>query len=856
MSKRRASLASPENKRRKFTDQAQIDSFFSSPKKSTLNSSKSPTPSAKRSSRSSITKSNKPSSSQLTVSSTSREIIDVDLWDSDPVRPAASAEELDAVGPTHDSSPAAKPSVLVMSLSRNEGDFRCPPYETLPQDVSLFKPDPSLFFPPIHIGTKTSSIPYAFLAHTLSEVSGTRSRISIINALTNSFRVILMYDPASLLPAVYLLSNTLSPPYIQIELGLGPSAISQAIQHVSGLSSSALRKLYNKTGDPGDVAVEAKSNMRTLLPHPPLLVPSVYEALLKISKSKGQGASKQRQSIAEKLLVSAKGEETRFLVRTLCQNLRVGAVRTSILTALARAIVLTPLDPQSKLKNPEHSTWYATKTLLDAACPVMEGKPNPSRDTLYAMFKNAETLIRQVFCQHPNYDHIITGLFEVGLDGLAEKVPLTVGVPLYPTLGTPIRSLDEIYERLGDLPFTAEFKYDGQRAQIHAWKTTDDLVKVSIFSRHLEEMTSKYPDVVALVEHMLLSSKAQDFIMDSEIVAIDPSDGSLRTFQELSTRARKDVNLADVQIPVGVFGFDLMYLDGKKLLETDFRQRRALLQTRFPPLNTGSKEMARFDHVERCDSVDGRSAVETFWEKAMDSRSEGLMIKLLDTEIPEHNSDKEISSNRKPLFATYNADKRTFAWMKLKKDYVMEGGVSDSLDLIPIGAWNGNGRKAKFWSPILLGMWDPSSGCAVAVCKCMSGFTDAFYKDLTERYALTEDSDVCSQKPRWDCELGGFRPEVYFKPQEVWEIRGADITISPVSVAAKGLVSSTKGLSLRFPRFIRIREDKVLSQASTPQFLADMYTSQQGRSDKKGGNDEGDLVDADVSDSDVEEEDG
>ncbi len=428
MSKRRASLASPENKRRKFTDQAQIDSFFSSPKKSTLNSSKSPTPSAKQSSRSSITKSNKPSSSQLIVSSTSREIIDVDLWDSDPVRPAASAEELDAVGPTHNSSPVAKPSALVMSLSRNEGDFRCPPYETLPQDVSLFKPDPSLFFPPIHIGTKTSSIPYAFLAHTLSEVSGTRSRISIINVLTNSFRVILMYDPASLLPAVYLLSNTLSPPYIQIELGLGPSAISQAIQHVSGLSSSALRKLYNKTGDPGDVAVEAKSNMRTLLPHPPLLVPSVYEALLKISKSKGQGASKQRQSIAEKLLVSAKGEETRFLIRTLCQNLRVGAVRTSILTALARAIVLTPLDPQSKLKNPEHSTWYATKTLLDAACPIMERKPNPSRDTLYAMFKNAETLIRQVFCQHPNYDHIITGLFEVGLDGLAEKVPLTVGM--------------------------------------------------------------------------------------------------------------------------------------------------------------------------------------------------------------------------------------------------------------------------------------------------------------------------------------------------------------------------------------------------------------------------------------------
>ncbi|KAK0208810.1 ATP-dependent DNA ligase [Desarmillaria ectypa] len=751
-----------------------------------------------------------------------------------------------------------------MALSRDEDDFRCPPYETLSRDVSLFKPDPSLLFPPNDIGTtKTSSVPYAFLSHTLSEVSGTRSRISIINALTNAFRTILMHDPTSLLPAVYLLSNTLSPPYIQTELGLGPSAISQAIQHVSGLSSSALRKLYNKTGDPGDVAVEARSNTRTLLSHSPLLVPSVYSALLKISKSKGKGASKQRQSIAEKLLVSAKGEETRFLVRTLCQNLRVGAVRTSILTALARAIVLTPLDSQLKFTSPEHSTWYATKALLDGACSVVEDKSNPSRDILYTKFKNAETVVRQVFCQHPNYDHIITGLFEVGLDGLAEKVPLTVGIPLYPTLGTPIRSLDEIYERLGDLPFTAEFKYDGQRAQIHAWKAADDFVKVRIFSRHLEEMTSKYPDVVALVEHMILSSKAQNFIMDSEIVAINPSDGSLRTFQELSTRARKDVNLADVQVPVCIFGFDLMYLDGKKLLETDFRQRRALLQTRFPPLNTGSKDVARFDHVDRCDSVDGRPAVEAFWAKAIDSRSEGLMVKLLDTEISEHNLDKETSSNRKSLFATYNADKRTYAWMKLKKDYVMEGGISDSLDLIPIGAWNGNGRKAKFWSPILLGMWNPNSGCIVAVCKCMSGFTDIFYtinqrrtKDITERYALREDSDVCSQKPRWDCELGGFRPDVYFKPQEVWEIRGANITVSPVSVAAKGLVSSTKGLSLRFPRFIRVRKDKGVSQASTPQFLADMYASQQGKSGRKGGNDEGDLVDVDVSDSEAEEEEG
>lgn len=76
-----------------------------------------------------------------------------------------------------------------------------------------------------------------------------------------------------------------------------------------------------------------------------------------------------------------------------------------------------------------------------------------------------------------------------------------------------------------------------------------------------------------------------------------------------------------------------------------------------------------------------------------------------------------------------SADKRTSAWLKLKKDYV--AGLGDSLDLVPIGAWHGNGRKAQWWSPVLLAVWDPNMEKLVAVCKCMSGFSDAFYKVST-----------------------------------------------------------------------------------------------------------------------------
>lgn len=81
------------------------------------------------------------------------------------------------------------------------------------------------------------------------------------------------------------------------------------------------------------------------------------------------------------------------------------------------------------------------------------------------------------------------------------KTYLDIGIPLHPTLGSPTRSLDEIYERLGDLAFSAEFKYDGQRAQIHAKKDGQGKVAVKIFSRHLEDMTSKVISSLFQIKH-------------------------------------------------------------------------------------------------------------------------------------------------------------------------------------------------------------------------------------------------------------------------------------------------------------------------------------------------------------------
>ncbi|KAL1743853.1 ATP-dependent DNA ligase [Schizophyllum fasciatum] len=792
------------NKRHKAR-QARIDTFFSSPR-----------------------------APAHAVSPQTPEVIEIDSSD-DATEPKAGP----STAPSHASPPT--PFARTFSLKSNHAP---PSYPSLTTD--------SLSFDVAQVSAQWpagSPVPYSFLAHTLKSVSETKSRIAITDALTNCLRVVVQHHPASLLPTVYLLSNTVAPSYESVELGLGTS-ISKSIQQISGLSAGALRELYNQLGDAGDVAFTAKSKVRTLIPHPPLLVTGVYQSLLSIARCKGQGAVREKQKIVERLLIASKGEETRFLARTLTQNLRVGAVRTTILIALSRAIVLTPRPDgrPSALHAPEELLRAAKDKPSTAKVQKKFTEDDKARKQITALFSQAESLVKQVYVRHPCYEDIIAALVTQGLDGLDQHVSLTFGIPLMPTLGSPMRSLDEVYEILQDHPFAAELKYDGQRAQIHGQRDDTGKMAVRIFSRHLEDMTTKYPDVVHMVQIMCdNSTDITSFIIDSEIVALDPATGALKTFQELSNRARKDVQLADVRVAVGVFAFDLMLLDGQDLIGLPFRERRARLRSRFPAFVPGEKGIARLSHVDCCDSQLGREAIEEFMLKATESRCEGLMIKLLDNCEVEESDAKRAKTKRKPLPATYEPDKRTAAWLKLKKDYIT--GLGDSFDLVPVGAWHGNGRKATWWSPILLAL-KSEDGELVAVCKCMSGFTDAFYKALNDRYPLSEQSPTCSKQPLWGGEYGGFRPDVYFQPHEVWEVRAADITVSPVSVAAKGLVSDSRGLSLRFPRYIKTREDKGIDEATTAGQVARMYQQQQARGVYGGGNDDGDLLDVDVDEED------
>ena len=717
---------------------------------------------------------------------------------------------------------------------------------TVPFDENPLTFDPSRLIPDLkrHWATEGSNASYGLLTRCFVLVNSTQSRIKIVDTLVNFLRIIIEGDPESLLPAVWLATNAISPPYISLELGLGGSAISKALKKTCMLDNSGLKALYDKYGDAGDVAFEAKKRQTYTLRKPkPLTIKGVFESLVKVANSKGTGSQEFKQRIVERLLQDSQGaEESRYLVRTLCQHLRIGAVKTTMLIALSRAFLLS---------RPDGAT-FAIRLQSDLAKLKKEG--------LAEVYSKGEELVKACFARRPNYNDLVPCLLEVGIsEELLLRCGLGLHIPLRPMLGSITRDLSEMLTKLQGRDFSCEYKYDGQRAQVHC----DEQGKVSIFSRHLEVMTDKYPDLVALVPQ-IRGEGVSSFILEGEVVAIDQESGDLKAFQTLTNRARKDVAIESIKVAVCLFSFDLMYLNGEELLDRPFRERRELLRSLFVEIPN------RFTWVKNIDATSSDSeTVLEFFKSATDIKCEGIMVKVLDnvpnpalqadenhtdgvsettpapppplpaptkpsskksktkpkptaSDNPEENPPP--NTRRKPLLSTYTPDKRLDSWLKVKKDY---STTSDTIDLIPIAAWHGSGRKAKWWSPILLAVRNPSTGALEAVTKCISGFTDKFYKDNKERYNEANGQNLIA-RPGYVEYVGG-RPDVWFEPQEVWEMAFADITKSPTYRAAIGLVDEDRGLSMRFPRFVKVREDKGIDEASTADFLAELWFKQEAR---------------------------
>lgn len=167
-------------------------------------------------------------------------------------------------------------------------------------------------------------------------------------------------------------------------------------------------------------------------------------------------------------------------------------------------------------------------------------------------------ILKTVYSEVPSFDILLPVLVNEGPSALRKQCKLTVGVPVKPMLAHPTKSIQDVLHRFENCAFTCEWKYDGERAQIH--KLPDGTLQV--FSRNQENMTAKYPDLVEKLQGVT-DDTITSFVIDAEVVAWDVEKKVILPFQVLSTRKRKDVQTKDITVQVCLFGFDLLYLNGE-----------------------------------------------------------------------------------------------------------------------------------------------------------------------------------------------------------------------------------------------------------------------------------------------------
>ena len=594
-------------------------------------------------------------------------------------------------------------------------------------------------------------MPFSLLADTFEKLERVTARTQMLLYLVELFK---KTPPDVIDKVVYFLQGKLWPDWRGLpELGVGEKLLIKAASIALHVPEHEVEALAKKVGDIGRAIEILKQEREKRGARAPgllafmkqpgtasstLTVERVYETLAKIAMAQGEGSREIKLKLLAGLLAEASPKEAKYIARFVEGRLRLGVGDATIIEALA--------------------VVYGGSA---AYKPVVERAYNLRADL---------GMIAKILATR-------------GIDAIKNIKP-EVGIPIRPMLAERLNDPKEILKKLGGRALV-EYKYDGERAQIHK---KDD--KIWIYSRRLENITHMYPDVVKMAREGI---KAREAIVEGEIVAINPETGELQPFQILMRRRRKhDVHIAMEEIPVAVFLFDTVYVDGDDLTMKPLPERHRRLEETIIPSETW--------RLAEGVIVDSPEDLEKFFLKAIEDGAEGVMAKAI--------HERSI----------YQAGARGWLWIKYKRDYKSE--MIDTVDLVVIGAFYGRGRRGGKYGALLMAAYDPDTDTFKSVCKVGSGFSDEELDRLPE---LLKPYMRDTKPPRVDSQM---KPDVWVEPALVAEIIGAELTLSPIHTCCYGWVKPGAGISIRFPRFIRWRPDKGPEDATTTKELYEMYMRQ------------------------------
>ena len=578
---------------------------------------------------------------------------------------------------------------------------------------------------------------YAVIADAYEKIEAASKRLEMTDLLVD----LLKNTPKDIIAkVVYLTQGKIYPDFVDLEIGVAEKLAVKALVRASGRTESEIEEDLKKSGDIGETTQSflAKKKQVTFF-QKTLTAQRVYETLDKMAKTTGSGAVDSKMALLAGLLSDASTKEAKYIIRTVTGNLRLGIADMTVLDALAIA---------------------------------------------YGGGKEARELIERAYNISSDLGRVANIVAEQGLEGI-KKFQVVVFEPIRPMLAERLSSPEEILEKLGG-KCIAEYKYDGERVQMH--KKGDE---VTLFSRRLENISDQYPDAVELVKQHV---KAKEAILEGECVAMDLETGEMRPFQELMHRRRKyGIERAMEQYPVSLFMFDALLVDGRDLtLEVYPVRRRALEKT-----ISKSSKVTVATHI----TTSSAKELEAFFEEAIEDGCEGLMCKSIGKE------------------SVYQAGARGWLWIKYKRDYKSE--MTDTVDLVVVGAFHGRGKRAGTYGALLLATYNPKMDTFETVTKCGTGFTD---KDLVNLFETLQKHVIPRKNSRVQSML---EADVWFEPAMVLEILGAEITLSPIHTCAMDSIRKGSGLAIRFPRFTgNYRLDKAAEDATISAEVVEMYRSQ------------------------------
>ena len=582
---------------------------------------------------------------------------------------------------------------------------------------------------------------FSIISDALQKMEETSKRLELTDILVKLIKEI----PDDVISkTIYLIQGKLRPNFEGVELGIAEKLVMRAMSKSSGIPLKNIEQDYNKGGDLGQTAENIlREKIQTTFTSETITLEKVYETLFKIAKLEGKGSQEMKMRYVSSMLNDATPQEAKFILKILLGTLRLGIAENTVMDALAIAFT-------GKKENRE----------------VIENAYNVSSD----LGKVAEVL---------------------SVDGIEQikRFQIKLFSPIRPMLADRIKSEEDTVKKFQE-EFAAEFKLDGERAQIHKQKD-----RIMIFSRSLENITSYYPDIVEKISERIV---AENVILEAEVVAMNSNSGDFLPFQELMHRRRKyEIDEAVAKYPITVNFFDVLFSDEKNCMDMKYLERRKLLEKIIKQDN--------FARLIPMSVIESEEQILEVLENSINSGCEGLMLKHLDS--------------------TYRAGIRGSNWLKLKREYQNELG--DSLDLVVVGAFFGKGRRTGKYGTLLLATYNDEEDTFPSICKVGTGFTD---ESLDQLYQILSPKVTLKKNPRIVSEM---EADVWFEPELVIEIVASEITQSPIHKTALDKIKENAGLALRFPKFTgKIRTEKNSEDASTDEEVIALFKVQKKTSNQ------------------------